>query len=407
MQFELEAPGLKPRPRKNGTVKLYWVARADLVKAGYEPKTIPLPYDLSDRDHHPLISSACLRYQAEMLEWSASRKRDLNRFDGTLLSLSRKYQTHPASPFLRMKHNTRHKDVYTLRIIEKAFGKRTLSALKIEDFYRWYDEAKKPKAPGGPERVRKAYGLIKKLRELFAFGVMVEIHECKRLCEILAPARFTQPGRRRIAMDLEHVEAFVPKAIEMGRISLALGTAFQFDTALRQKDVIGEWEPIPEGQEPTGIVLNGRRWVNGLTWSDIPADLVLRKVTTKTGQISAHDLKFCPLVLRCLELIPPEKRVGPIIIDETAGRPYAESAYGREWRIVARAAGIPDYVWNMDARAGAITEAEDAGADLDHIRSTAAHAQVSTTVRYSRGAVGKSRKVAELRIGLRTAKNRA
>jgi hypothetical protein len=32
---------------------------------------------------------------------------------------------------------------------------------------------------------------------------------------------------------------------------------------------------------------------------------------------------------------------------------------------VARAAGIPDAVWNMDARAGAITEAEDAGVDLD------------------------------------------
>lgn len=78
-----------------------------------------------------------------------------------------------------------------------------------------------------------------------------------------------------------------------------------------------------------------------------------------------------------------------------------------EWPIVARAAGIPDHVWNMDARAGAITEAEDAGADLDHIRSTAAHSQSSTTLRYSRGAVGKSRKVAELRIGHRTAKNGA
>jgi hypothetical protein len=99
--------------------------------------------------------------------------------------------------------------------------------------------------------------------------------------------------------------------------------------------------------------------------------------------------------------------MGPLIIDETAGRPYAESAYGREWRVVARAAGIPDHIWNMDARAGAITEAEDAGADLDHIRSTAAHAQISTTARYSRGAIGKSQKVAELRIKHRIAKNGA
>lgn len=407
MQFEYEAPGLKRRPRKNGTLKLYWVARTDLVRAGYEPETIPLPYDINDREHHALISAACLRYQAEMLEWSAGRKRDPNRFDGTLLSLARKYQTDPASPFQRMKHNTRHKDTYTLKIIERAFGKRVLAALKIGDFYRWYEEAKKPKIPGGPERIRKAHGIIKKLRELFAYGIMAELPECKRLYEILEHARFAQPARRRIAMELEHVEAFIPKAIEMGRLSLALGTALQFETAMRQKDVVGEWEPIPQGEEVSGIVLNGRRWANGLLWSDISAELLLRKATTKTGAYAAHDLKLCPLVLRCLDMAPADRRLGPVIIDETAGRPYAESAYGREWRLVARAAGIPDHVWNMDARAGAITEAEDAGADLDHIRSTAAHSQSSTTLRYSRGAVGKSRKVAELRIGHRTAKNGA
>lgn len=51
----------------------------------------------------------------------------------------------------------------------------------------------------------------------------------------------------------------------------------------------------------------------------------------------------------------------------------------------------------MDARAGAITEAENAGAELDTIRSAVGHTQASTTARYSRGALGKSRKVAELR----------
>jgi hypothetical protein len=255
--------------------------------------------------------------------------------------------------------------------------------------------------------VRRAYGIIKKLRELFSFGVMAELPECKRLSEILKQARFAQPARRRIAMELQHVEAFIPKAIEMGRLSLALGTTIQFETALRQKDVTGEWDPIANGEPATGIVLNGRRWVNGLLWSDIPSDFVIRKATTKTGAYAAHDLSLCPFVLRCMEQVSPERRVGPLIVDETAGRPYAEGAYGREWRLVARAAGIPDHVWNMDARAGAITEAENAGAELDHIRSAATHSQVSTTLRYSRGAVGKSRKVAELRLAHRTAKNGA
>ncbi|WP_267421837.1 integrase [Methylobacterium sp. GC_Met_2] len=407
MPSDLNAPGLKTRPNRDGSRRLYWCARADLVKAGYRPETVRLPYSLHAAEDRVLIEAACLRLQAEMLEWFSGRGRSAAAFDGTILGLSRRYQVDEASPFKRLKHNTRTKDTYTLILIEKAFGTRSLAALKIGDFYRWYEAAKKPKVPGGSERVRRAYGIIKKLRELFAFGIMAELPECRRLYEVLEHARFAQPARRRIAMELGHVEAVVAKAIELNRLSLALGTAIQFETALRQKDVIGEWEPIPAGQGASGILLNGRRWANGLTWSDLAADLVVRKATTKTGAFAAHDLKLCPLVLALLERVPADRRVGPLILDEIAGRPYAESAYGREWRIVARAAGVPDHVWNMDARAGAITEAEDAGADLDHIRSAAAHTQVSTTQRYSRGAVGKSRAVAELRLAHRAAKNGA
>ncbi|MDP4021041.1 hypothetical protein Q8W71_00255 [Methylobacterium sp. NEAU 140] len=130
---------------------------------------------------------------------------------------------------------------------------------------------------------------------------------------------------------------------------------------------------------------------------------MLRKATTKTGAFAAHDLKLSALVTALLAKVPAARRIGPLIVDETAGGPYAESAYGQEWRIVARAAGVPDAVWNMDARAGAITEAEDAGADLDAIRSSAAHAQLARTLHYSRGAVGKSHAVATLQAAYRKA----
>jgi hypothetical protein len=72
-------------------------------------------------------------------------------------------------------------------------------------------------------------------------------------------------------------------------------------------------------------------------------------------------------------------------------------------RTVARAAGVPDHVWNMDARAGGISEGDDAGADLNMLRSAAGHTQASTTARYVRGTIGKSRKVAELRQAHREA----
>lgn len=408
MPSDLNAPGLKSRKRKQGPPALYWCARADLVKVGYQPETVRLPYSLESQAHRDLITSACMRLQAEMLEWASGHRRDPNRFDGTLLTLSRRYQTDEASPFnTNMKHNTQRTDLSTLRLIEKAFGPRALRALKHDDFRRWYNEAKKPKEPGGPERVRRAYGIIKKLRELFSYGIMAGLPECQRLHTILAQARFSQPARRRIAMQLGHVEAFVSKAIEMGRLSLGLATAIQFETALRQRDVIGEWVPIPEGGEGTGIVINGRRWQNGLTWADLAADLVVRKATTKTGAIAAHDLKLHSTVLTLLDLVPADRRVGPLIINEATGKPYAEWVFTREWRVVAKAAGIPDEVRNMDARAGALTEADDAGAELDFIRATAAHAQASTTLRYLRGGVGKSRTVANLRAAHRAKENKA
>jgi hypothetical protein len=77
--------------------------------------------------------------------------------------------------------------------------------------------------------------------------------------------RFKQPGRRTVALERRHVGAFIPIALAVDRLSLALGTALQFETMMRQKDVIGEWEPIGANADPTGIILNRGRWVNGLT----------------------------------------------------------------------------------------------------------------------------------------------
>jgi hypothetical protein len=288
-------------------------------------------------------------------------------------------------------------------VIEKAFGKRVLAGLHIGDFRHWYEEAAKPKTTGGAPRVRKAHGIISMCRRLFAYGITAEIPECERLATILDASRFKQPGRRRVKLELAHVQAFVHEALKRDRLSLALGTALQFETTLRQRDVIGEWEPIAPHAQPSGIVLRGRRWVHGLTWADISPEMTIVKETTKTGAIVAHDLKLCPLVYETLALVPSHHRVGPLIVDEEAGRPYAAHAYAREWRAIARAAGVPDHVWNMDARAGGISEGDDAGADLDMLRSAAGHTQASTTARYVRGTIGKSREVAKLRQAHREA----
>lgn len=397
----LNAPGLKRRGKDRE--RLYWSARADIAKTGYTPRLVRLHYDISNPADHRLIEAACQRLDAEMKAWAAGSKGAARSFDGTILSLSRRYQTDPASPFLKHKFNWRDRETRILKTIEAAFGARSLSSLGMSDFARWYEAAKQPKKPGGQPRIDRAVKIMKLLRQMITFGAAAELPHCERLHGVLSKMRFAGPARRRIKLELQHVEAFIPKAIEMDRLSLALGTALQFETIMRQKDVIGEWEPISDDSK-AGIVLNGHRWVNGLTWSDVPSSLVITKDTTKTGATVVADLNLCPLSLRLLALVPSDKRVGPLIIDEKSSRPYAKDAYAREWRVVARAAGIPDEVWNMDARAGAISEADDALAPLDEIRSTAGHSQTSTTVRYIRGSAGKARHVAELRLQHRARK---
>lgn len=202
-----------------------------------------LHYSSDEPTQRRLIEAACKRFEAEALEWLAGRRETRTTFDGSIASLVRLYQTDAASPYRELKWNTQRTDNQVLRVIEKAIGQRSLAALGIVDFRRWYQEARKPKVPSGPERACKAHGIISMLRCLFSYGITAELPQCRRLLTILSEARFKRPGRRRQKLELNHVEAFIRRALLADRLSLALGTALQFEATLRQRHKIGEWEP--------------------------------------------------------------------------------------------------------------------------------------------------------------------
>ena len=101
--------------------------------------------------------------------------------------------------------------------------------------------------------------------------------------------------------------------------------------------------------------------------------------------------------------MPPDQRVGPLIKDSRTGQPFNERRFQKNWRAVARAAGIPDDVMNRDSRAGGVTKGSDAGADLEHLRHRAWNSSVTTTARYSRITLTKTREVARLRVAHRRA----
>ena len=278
-----------------------------------------------------------------------------------------------------------------MRLIARILGERRLTRLTGLDFLRWYKEFRKPKTPDGSERVRLAHGVMVMLRILFSYGALLGLPESRRLRDILSELRFADAAPREQQITFEQASAFISKAHELCYPEMALAQALQFEGTLRQWDVIGEWvrDEVPP---------RGQRWTKGLLWTEISGDRILTKRTGKTTAEVIIDLNDYPLIVAELDRLPTTPRIGPVIIDSKTGEPFKRRAFAGRWREIARAAGIPDDVWNRDSRAGGVTEGGDAGADIEDLRQHAGHADTRTTQRYNRRTLAKTKRVARLRV---------
>lgn len=398
--MELKAPGLKVRPRGDGSTAYYWVASAVARDtAGYPLKTVRV-HGTDDE-----IAARCRVLTAELKEW-LSKKGIGNKpeYDGTVKSLIRLYQQTPESPYHEVKSNTRAMYDESLSLLETTVGARRLEKVTGIDIKRWHANYKEPVADGKPERLRRAYKAMQLLRIIVGFGVVLNITECFRLKTVLEQLEFHVPRGRTESITFEQAQAICNLAIEEDFISVALAQAFQFELTLRQIDVIGRWEKIEDPQSG-GIVDRGQRWRDGLLWSDIDENGILIKDTSKTGQVASHDTTAYPFLRSIIDMVPVENRFGPVIKSETTGLPYRYRHFCDVWRKIATKAGVPKSVWNRDSRAGGITEGSDSGADIEHLRHHANHKNIQTTTRYNRKTLEKTRTVAELRVNHRAAKN--
>jgi hypothetical protein len=393
MASKINAPGLRWRQRANGECKAYWVGRSDLVKKGYKPKTVPLHYDLADPASAALLIQRCHLLQDEMLQWAHGAGVLARQFTGTVKSLCDKYQSDADSPFRELQPDTRKSYAKHLRILCESVGDRRLDAVSGADVRRWYKRIAEPTEPEGKPRLSYAYTIIGIFKAVVSYGgslgaELVSPNPCIELRAQLAAAKFTQGPARDTHLTHEQVTAFCNRAHEVGRHSMARGVLIQFECAFRQRDVIGRWD--------------GDRWERGLTWSHVGKDGWLRKRTSKNGAPAEHRIADYPDLAAELERTPAENRVGPLVIDETNGLPYKPEKYRRWFRAIAREVGIPDEVWNMDSRAGAVTEAYESGATTEGAMALATHTQVATSRRYRRKGGEASSQVAKLRVSNRT-----
>lgn len=424
-----KAPGLKGgrfRPELGKRLP-YWYAKnvaRDIM--GFPDACIPLP---ADADEDELIR-LCNEHTARLRAWIEEQRRQAvlpaqavlrTRYDGTVRSICRIYQEHPLSRFHNVKHNTRRTYLKDLSLIEATVGARLVRNVTILDVQRWYDEWRKPdpSKPGGKERIDRAHDAVAMFRTVIYFNAALRNADCKVLAQELEHVKFEKGGAREEELTYRHATAFIKTAMAFERegrmppgraLNIAIGTIAQFELLLRQMDIIGEW--APEGATrrlPAGIAtldLDGEMWAGFFTWEAI-AGWRWRMKTSKSKYRSAadFDLTKYTLLLPLLEAVPLEQRSGAIV-KGAKGLPVRRDMYARWFREIARAAGIPDTVWNMDARAGGATEADEAGAALEAIQSALTHTKESTTLRYlRRGRSNKIGLVAEARRTKRATEN--
>lgn len=414
------APGLTWRKLKTEW-EARWLSRTDLRKRGFRPISVRIWKGTElDEMKAAEIADRCRDLQDEMLLWGQGGTTPIVAFDGTLRTLIAVYQTDPDSTYHKLRYRSRlNYDNLSARI-DRERGHLALAEIKARVLMAWHKEW----AEGG--RVAMAHSLIGMLRTLFAFGAtMLEDPECERLCGVMHKMRFQMAKPRTDLITAEQATAVRDKAREMGWFSVALAQAIQFDLMLRQKDTIGEM--VPRNEPGVSDVFDGRRkWLRGIRWEEIDANLILRHVTSKRQKEIEVDLKLAPMVMEELRHVARFKAMtalgakailagadaplpavvtrdmlpaaGPVVVSEKTTLPWTDHYFRRRWRGIARAAGVPDHVFNMDSRAGAISEATNAGADLEHVRHAATHSDVKMTQRYSRAGTEKVANVMQLRM---------
>jgi hypothetical protein len=397
-----DRPGYKYRPRSDGSRAHYWVPQRAVkhAPAALDPRPITGAMIEAALAADPDLADADAAIAKFCRDWTDELRGDLEVrakgpvYDGSVSSLILYYRTHEKSPFKKLKHSTRIRDYEpSLRLIAKSVGERLVRNLVGSDFTRWFESW------GSKGRARRAHGAIRKLRAVLSFGTTERLDGCRQAREILSLMEFETPAARRVKMEYRHALKICAMAIRLERPSIALTQALQWDTALRRIHIIGEWLPIEQG-EAGGIVRGRTKW-RGLTVADISGKQVLTvPLTSKGKDATDHDLGKCALVQMVLKRVRLPA-FGPLIVSETTGLPYRENYYATDWREIATAAGVPETVWSMDARAGAISEAEEA-TDIESARKMAGHTTIKTTQGYVRNRdLANNVKVAEARARLR------
>jgi hypothetical protein len=338
-----------------------------------------------------------------MNEWLSGYRRNRGSYNGTFHSVFHIYQTHKKSPFHKLKPLSRVPYAHYLGRLDHAIGDQFIIGRTGLDIQDWYDGWADADEHGRPRKLAAGAMTFFVLKAAMRFGFICGISDCGPLLAIMDQMSVPSPKRRSQVATAAQVVKAREAAHAAGSPSRALAYAFQYETALRQMDVIGQWHPL-SSPIMSSVADGSGKWI-GLSWHHISDDMILTFTPSKTADTTEAkaviDLRLCPMVLDELARIPQDKRTGPLIVDEATALPYHYEAFKKGWKADFKAAGIPKGLWGRDLRASAVTEARKGGASRDDASKVAAHANSKTTEIYDREQLEAHRRVARARLSVR------
>lgn len=219
--------------------------------------------------------------------------------------------------------------------------------------------------------------------------------DARVVVDTLAFIRLKGGKRREVFMTAQQVRMIIDEADKRGLFAYATGILFTWTYALRAVDVRGQWFPTEE--DAGGIIRNGKRWQDGLTWDMFDTDLTkFSKIISKT-KTPMNDVRLTPELSARLRLLKTASGVGPVFTSERYGEPYTRNSWSQRFREIRDHLKLPKEFTVMDIRASALTEAKNLGIDPYALRDAAQHRNVDMTDRYTRDMSENINKVVELR----------
>lgn len=365
----------------------YWRATRPDITAGYGKSAIKLPG--KEGDGQDFARAARSReLERDLIRWRSEQNRP-KMVPFSWRWLIAKYMLDDFSPFQEVKANTQAGYRETCAYWSSAVGDVLITATDYEALKRW-QRAMENKGRSTAFISRK----FTMLRILANYAAALNPKQFGEVRTILSTMRFKKSAPRDVAPTKGQIEAIIAAADKAGDPMMALAISLQWWLTLRAVDVRGHW--LGSGKD--------KRWADGLTWNMIEGDMAaIRKVISKTRDSEPRVIEYAltdlPDIQDRLRAIPADKRVGPVILQDS-GQPYDRSWFTAKFRRYREAAGVPADVKMMDTRAGAITHAKSLGASTVQMQHAAGHASPSTTQRYIRDRGQEVAEVIQLRTGV-------